>query len=259
VIGQMEALMSGSARPLASQRQRTIVRAMPQRPKHLKIASVDVTPAERSAPVRTGPGTAAPSRFTADVQLEAPDLHVSITIRVSAGGLPVVDTLTVRPTPRTPLTSGTVRQILLDPIVRAALAAAVKPVTGRPDIAPGAFQVAGDSEYEAWVTAPAGATERVQQIARLYNEALTAGSRSPGLEAANAVHLSRAQAARYIKKAREAGLIPPIGEVTRTAQPAATGAAAAKPDPGLSIFISPDDRLPGYPGTAGEGDRDGDH
>ncbi len=193
---------------------------MPQRPKSFRIDSVAVRPDPQAAPVRTGPGTAAPGVFVADVHLAVPDIHLKLGIRITAGGLPVVQALTVWASDQTPLTSGTLRKILLDPIVRAAAGEAARQVRDRSDVAPGAFHVDGAAEDELWVTAPAGATERVQQIARLYNDALMTG-RPPGLEAANAVHISRAQAARYIRKARELGLIPPVGEVTGVVRPPA--------------------------------------
>jgi hypothetical protein len=204
--------VEASASALASQCPGVIVGPMPQLPRNFAIGSVTVHPDEDVAPVRTGPGTAVPSRFIAELQLAEPDLRVAVAIRVTPGGSPAVEAMQVWASNRTPLTSGTLRKVLVDPIVRASMAAAAQPVTDRPDIAPGAYQIQGDAEHQAWISAPAGATDRVRQVARLYTEALTAGSKSPGQDAANAVHISRAQAARYIKRARELGLIPPLGE-----------------------------------------------
>ena len=195
--------MGATASALASQWRGVIVGAMPQQPRSFAIASVDVEPDGGVAPVRTGPATAVPSRFVAYLELADPELRVAVRIRVTPGGSPAVEEMHVWAGDRTPLTSGTLRKVLLDPIARAAMTAAAQPVTERPDIAPGAYQIEGEAEHQAWVSAPAGATDRVRQVARLYTEALTAGSKSPGLDAANAVHISRAQAARYIKRARE--------------------------------------------------------
>lgn len=242
--------MGANARALAWQRRGVIVEAMPQRPRNFEIAHVATEPAERAAMVSTGPGLAAPSRFMAYVQLAIPSLRLTLAIIVTSGGLPIVDYVTIWGNGQDPLSSGLLRKVLLDPIIRAAVAEASVPVTDRPDVAPGAFHVDGEPEEQLWVSTPAGATERVQQIARLYNEALTAGSRSPGLEAANAVHISRAQAARYIKRARDLGLIPPVGEVTGTARPALDDVPvqpAEKWDPGPAPFRDPAEPWPGSP------------
>lgn len=233
--------------PLACHRRDTKVRPMPQRPKNFRIARLEVTPASPSpARVRTGPDAAAPARFTAAVQLAAPDLHVDVDILVTPGGLPAVQRLTVWASPTTALTSSSLRQVLLDPVVRAAVAAASEPTAERPDLMPGAFQVEGDPEGQAWVSAPAGADGRVRQVARLYNEALSAGSKAPALDVSETVHISRSQAARYIRKARELGLIPPVGDVFRPV-PAAPQPPAGRPDPGAPIFRDPAAPWPGYP------------
>lgn len=189
---------------------------MPARAQTFRIGRIHVTPHESSTQIRTGPGTAAPSRFQADVMLEIPAMHAVVNVMVGDGGLPVVEQLGMEPLPGTMLTSTTLRAVLLDPIVRAALKEASRPVVERPDVAAGAFQVDGDpDETHAWVSVPAGADDRVLQVARLYREALAAGSRSPAADAAAAVHISRAQVARYIRRARAGGLIPPVDQVIR--------------------------------------------
>src|SRR6185503_4954466 len=119
--------MRGSAPSLAPHCRRTIVSAVPQRPRNFEIASVDVRPVDGSHPVPTGPGAAAPSRFIADVILAVPDLRVEVGINVAAGGEPSVAVLAIFPTASTPLTSGVLRKILMDQIVRAAVAEASQP------------------------------------------------------------------------------------------------------------------------------------
>ena len=90
--------------------------------------------------------------------------------------MPVVEELALQPVRGSALTSTTSRAVLLDPIVQAAVKAASKRVTERPDVAPGAFQVEGQpDERRAWVSVPAGADERVLQVARLYRQSLAAG------------------------------------------------------------------------------------
>jgi hypothetical protein len=189
---------------------------MPQRPKTFTIGRVQIHPHERTAQIRTGPRTAAPSRFSAIIQTKAPDLEIAVAIVLEEGGTPVVEELVVHPSPGTRLSSTTLRGLLLDPVVRSAVQAASRPVIERPDVHRNAFQIKGEpGENQAWVSVPAGADERVQQVARLYREALAAGSRAPAEEAAKAVNISRAQVARYIRRARAAGLLPPVADVVK--------------------------------------------
>lgn len=246
--------MGESPRALASQRPSTIVIAMPQRPKDFRIDSVTVRPDPGAHPVPTGPGMAAPSVFVADVHLAVPDLYVKVGIKVAGGGLPVVHAITVRATASTPLTSTSLRKVLLDPIVRAALAEASQLVEDRSDVAPGAFHVPGEPEYQLWAVTPAGAADRVHQIARLYREAVTAGSKSPGQDAADAVHISRGQAARYIRKARELGLLAPLEEILKAAAPGEpVPVSTEKPEHGPSIFRDPSGPRP-WEERAGNGE-----
>jgi hypothetical protein len=237
---------------LASQRAGTIVRTVPQRPKNFRIESVAVRPVDPVRLVPTGPGKAAPATFLAEVRLAEPELLVELGVQVQPGGRPVVHHISVWATPATPLTSGSLHKVLLDPIVRAALDEAQQTIEERSDVAPGAFHVPGEPEEQLWVMTPAGADERVRQIARLYLDAMTAGSKSPGLDAANAVHISRAQAARYIKRARDLGLLPPLEELLKAPAPEQhdprvdpVADPPVKPDPGPSIFRDPSTPWPG--------------
>jgi hypothetical protein len=205
---------------------------MPQRPKVFRIARIHIQVAGRPAPVRTGPKTAAPAKFTAWAELRTPDVLVALTIVLEMGAVPVIEELVIQPGPKkTPVTGTVLRGILLDQIVPAAIAAAGEPVTGRPDIAPGAYQFDGmPDEGQAWVSAAPGADERVQRVAQIYREALSAGSRAPAAAAAEEMKLSRAQIARYVRRAREAGLIPPVDEVIK-GRPAAPASPVLDPGP----------------------------
>ena len=204
---------------------------MPQRPKVFRIARIHIQVAGSPAPVRTGPKTAAPARFTAWAELRNPDVLVALTIVLEVGAVPVIEELVIQPGPKkTPVTGTVLRGILLDQIVPATIAAAGKPVTGRPDVAPGAYQFDGMSnEGQAWVSATPGADERVQRVAQIYREALSAGSRAPAAVAAEEMNLSRAQIARYIRKAREARMLPPVNDVVKGQ---ATALAGPAPEPG---------------------------
>lgn len=51
-----------------------------------------------------------------------------------------------------------------------------------------------------------------RKVARLYAQAVTWGSRSPISDVAQSLDISKAQASRLVRRAREAGLLPPVGE-----------------------------------------------
>jgi hypothetical protein len=153
-----------------------------------------------------------------------------VTVLLEDGAVPVIEELAVRPGKKTPINSTVLRGILLDQIIPAAVKAASKPIKERPDVMPGAFQVSGEEdESRAWVSPAPGVNEKVLQAARIYREALSAGSRAPAAIAAEEMNLSRAQVARYIRKAREAGLLPPVDDVIKGRVPAA---ASLTPRPG---------------------------
>jgi hypothetical protein len=74
---------------------------VPQKARAFTIGRIQVQARECSVRVRTGPATAAPSRFTARVQTGTPDLEVIIDVLLEAAGLPIVGQLAVRPGPGT--------------------------------------------------------------------------------------------------------------------------------------------------------------
>jgi hypothetical protein len=175
---------------------------------------------ERAAMVRTGPRTAAPSRFTAWLEVKTPAMQVAVDVLLEAGAVPVIEQFAIRPV-REPITAALLRKVSLDQIIPAAVKAASVPVTERGDIAPGAFQIEGDeNSNQVRVSAPKGTDERVIRAAQFYREALAAGSRSPAVATAKALHLSREHTARYIRRARAAGLLPPVRDVVSGKSPA---------------------------------------
>lgn len=184
--------------------------------KNFQIAAVSVRPTDRAAMIRISAAEAVPARFTARVVLTQPKLDVEITVVVESGGFPRAESLTVQATNTTPLTGTTLRQVLLDPILRAAIAEASVPAVDRSDVAAGAFQVEGEAERALWIGAAPGSTERLRLAASIYNRRVAAGSRSPTQDMAEALNVSRPQASRYVKQARDAGLIPPAGRGARS-------------------------------------------
>lgn len=230
---------------------------MPQPAKNFRIGRIHVQPAERSAMVRTGPRTAAPSRFRAFVSMKTPDLDVILDLALETGAVPVIEQLAIRPGKKNPVTSAALRGILLDQIIPAVVKAASKRVIERGDVHPGAFQLESERDSNGVrVGVPPGTDEKVLQAARAYRDALAAGSRSPALAVMEDMDLSRAQAARYIRKARTAGLLPAVddvikGRVPRPALPAQDDHAHSRPPIQLRNMNDPATWLP--PGGEDEG------
>lgn len=195
-------------------------RGVPQPPKNFLIEIVgNVRPHERAVAVRVGPTSVVPSRFTAWVVLAEPRVRVDLELVVLSATKPVVRELTVTPSVdgAAPITTTTLRRVLVDPIVKAVMDKAAKfsegRVIDRSDVLPGAFQLPGDPDDEFRLTPPTDQpNERVRQAAQIYGQAAAFGSRAPTEAVAQALNVSKAQASRYVRAAREANLLPPLGE-----------------------------------------------
>jgi hypothetical protein len=197
---------------------------MPQRAGRARFGRIIVQAAERSAWVRTGPRTAAPSRFTAWLEVKSPAVQVAVDVLLEAGAVPVIEQLAIRPV-REPITAGLLRKISLDQIIPAAVKAASQRVIEQAGGVPGAFQLQGEQDSnQVRVSAPKGTDDRVIRAAQFYREALARGSRSPAADTAKTMHLSREHTARYIRRARAAGLLPSVSDVV-------SGKAAPQPRP----------------------------
>jgi hypothetical protein len=194
---------------------------MPREPKDVKITTVHVDEPQQAGLIRTGPDTAVPSRFTASIYLQQPELTVSLYVIVDqAGTRPRVVDARLQVDVRASITTTLMRRVLVDQLLKAALDAATVRVEGRPDIHPGAFMATGDPKDQAWVSPPprssahgdAALRDRAREAARIYSDAVMRGSRAPAVAVANEMGYSRAQVARYIRRARELGLLPPLGK-----------------------------------------------
>jgi hypothetical protein len=183
-----------------------------------KIEQVVVQRHERSGLIRTGPGTAVPTRFIALIDLGQPKLTVSMDVIVDqAGTRPRLVELSLQTDLWTSITTSALRRVLVDQLLQAALDRATVPVTGAPEVHPGAFKAQGELD-SAWVSPPprppgrgsGTPDDRAQEAARIYSDAVTRGSRAPGVAVANTMGYSRAQVARYIRRARELGLLPAL-------------------------------------------------
>lgn len=192
-------------------------------PRDFEIESVHVPRREEDAQIRTGTHTAAPAAFTAYIQLKRPALELQMRVRVDqAGTRPRLIDLHISCDPRAAITTSMLRQVLIDQLLRAALNKASVAVEAAPDMHPYAFRVADGPSDTAWVSPPLRpqgrgrrtSDELARESARIYSDAVTRGSRAPAVAVANAMGRSRAQVARYIRRARELKLLPPLEKLT---------------------------------------------
>lgn len=191
---------------------------MARLPKDFRIAWVSpVEPREPITYIRTGPDTAVPTRFRASIALATPDAAVQIEVFVGADLRPRVFDLSIRTNVQTPVTTSLLRRVLVDQLLREAMAKAETPVSSLP-----AGTTVGP---ELHAHEPIGkADEDAQTAARIYSEAVTAGNPAPAVSVATAMGRSRAQVARYIRRAREIGLLAALPGA------ASTGKEGAEPE-----------------------------
>lgn len=186
--------------------------SVPQNPKNFVIERVTVTPLDaRFEPVRTSPTAGVPPRFRAEVHLSEPRLVVYMTVRVIPPGQPRVTEIEIRADPRDSISTTTLRRVLVDPMLRAALTEAETPIEAADHIHPGAYRFPGAPEGTYWVSPhPSTADERVPAAAAIYKSAVAAGSKAPTEAVALELRVSKASASRYVRAARAAGLLPKI-------------------------------------------------
>lgn len=186
---------------------------------------------DRAYPRLTRSGFAAPSELVASADLEDIGLVVNFAVRVSVGGTINVVRLEVLPRDmgvQPVITARALRAIRLDELAREAVRKLERPVVMRPDYGPGAFQIIDDPdriwashgsmrdltnpEDQIWVSRPVPGTRRTPReqaeiAARLYAEAVASGSRAPTQAVAGQLNVSRSQASRMIRTARDLGLL----------------------------------------------------
>lgn len=184
-------------------------------PKNFKIAWVSVERLEPSGYLETGPDTAVPSRFEATFALANPDATVTIEVFVGTDLRPVVLELSIRSKVRTPVTTSMLRNVLVDQLLQAALEKATVPASVRDEwlaeLPSPAGQAARTTTPSAEERVRGNAEEDARTAAHVYKEALASGSRAPAMAVAHTMNRSRAQVARYIRRARDMGLLPPLG------------------------------------------------
>lgn len=159
---------------------------MVRAPKDFKVTVESVQTAPERGMVRTGASTAIASDVQAVVVIND-RWRATLNIRVALGGKPaLVEMALASLWDEDALTTTTMRRVLVDQILAAVVAAAETPV-GR--------QTSLISE------------SRPAQAAEIYQMALASGSRAPHLAVARTIGVSSAQASRYIRQARDNGLL----------------------------------------------------
>ncbi|WP_447006649.1 hypothetical protein ACRAKI_09300 [Saccharothrix isguenensis] len=191
--------------------------AVPRLPKNFRIAwvSVDVLPPDGYLALT--PDSAIPVRFQANFVLDEPDVAATMELFVGPDLRPVVLSMTVKAKATAPVTTGVMRQILVDQMTRAAVEKATVPASVRDEwlaTLPPGFQPVEQREAslpDADERVRNQADDDARRAARIYSDAVAAGNRAPAVAVANVMNRSRTQAARYIRRARELGLLPPLG------------------------------------------------
>jgi hypothetical protein len=191
--------------------------AVPRLPKNFQIDWVSVEELTPGGYVSTGPDTAVPTRFQANFALSEPESSVKIEVVVGADLRPIVLEVAVRGKATTPITTSVMRQVLVDQLLRTAMDKATVPSSVREEwlatLPPGVHPV-DRSQADPVPTADqrlrSQADDDAQRAAQIYSEAVASGNRAPGLAVATAMKRSRTQVSRYIRRARDLGLLPPL-------------------------------------------------
>lgn len=171
---------------------------MARPPKNTDLVLHRIRPGFEPRLVRTGPTTGAPDLIVADYYLEDGTLAVEAMVAVAEGGQARLVHMEVSPGPRAhgphlpAITTSMLRRILVDQIVKTAVAEATV------DMPP------EEPERVSRTTV----ADQAETAAKHYLEATRTGSRAPTEAVALAMGVSRAQASRYVRAARDQGLIP---------------------------------------------------
>lgn len=197
---------------------------VPRQPKSFRVDSVFITPVAPIEYLPTGPQTAVPTRFEAHFALDTPAANVTIEVFVDQALGPVVQSLQLRPKGATTSVGTTLlRQVPVDQLVQHAVAEATVTTAAQAEPQPphhASPDKTGPATYPQEPTPTASERTRAQSdedartAARLWSNAVASGSKRPGIEVAEAMNRSRAQVARYVRRARELGLLPPRQDST---------------------------------------------
>ncbi|GAB3902689.1 hypothetical protein GCM10029964_093520 [Kibdelosporangium lantanae] len=191
---------------------------VPRKPKNFQVASMFVTPIAPVEYIPTGPYTAVPARFEAHIALDVPAANVTIEVFVDPNRGPTVQSFTIRPKGGGPIGTTMLRQVPVDQLLQDVVAEATVAAAANADVQPARPTVdeeAGPetSSQDVTLTARERTQRQAEQdartAARLWSNAVASGSKRPGVDVGREMNRSRAQVARYVRHARELGLLPP--------------------------------------------------
>jgi hypothetical protein len=203
-----------------------------------RAASVLVTPLGGSNPIRTGPGTAIPSHFTAMVDDPAQPFLLELVVKTVAGRRPEVVEMRMSVRDLTAPDGGVTTEKMRPVKVAKALTMALAQATRRiHDDGSGMFRPVDELPVMGWSTdevakpvrGAAISDEFLKLVASTYRTAVASGSRSPVLDLQTHLGGSRATAGRWVVQARKAGFLRPTvgtrpGEITPKARSRNTAA-----------------------------------
>lgn len=203
---------------------------MPRAPKDFTVTSVKISKDPSSYPRLIADGVAAPSLFAAEIDVAELPFSVTVTVVIGFGGEALAKRIEAVASDAGSITTSALRKVLVDQLVKAAVDEASFPVTmearGTGSLSsgssadasfvidgPGLFGEPGPITYVQPDALPiTGRQQRLDERARLaasiFLQAVATGSRAPSDAVAKEMGYSRSQAARYIKHARELGLLP---------------------------------------------------
>lgn len=168
----------------------------------LTVAQIYCLPENDATWVRTGPGTALPSRLRARFVVTDPAIDVTMRILVDGSGRPGVGSIEINCSPGVSVSINLMKRVPVDAMMREALA---RSTVKRPEPSP--------AEAPKYARFRPIAADRVEHAAEVYRLALAGGSTAPTEVVAVTLGYSRATASRDVRRARKLGLIPPLAEL----------------------------------------------
>lgn len=150
--------------------------------------------------------TALPARFTIRASLEAPDCFVTLSAAIGPECDVIVKSATVEVCESGPadLTSTTLRGVLVHEITQLAIVQIERPLS---ELNGAAVRSLLSAKLLKPRQPRRTTTEKIQESARLFREAVAAGSNGPGKYVADHLGVSESQASRYLRDARAGGLL----------------------------------------------------
>jgi hypothetical protein len=165
-------------------------------------AYVHVTTLERDPTVRTGPTTAIPRSFSAEIDDPEQPYLLDLRVRTIAGRRPEV--VELRLELRSPQKLGGIateglRGVHIAKALQMAVARAIEPIETEDDRVGATKPLRGVPVTK----------EFLGQVANVYRSAVAGGSRAPVVEVARQLGGSRPTAGRWVVQARKAGVLKP--------------------------------------------------